>query len=91
MIKSVDYTVTQMLLAAGISRNIKRSTLVRTLNISESYYTKMMKNSDFTKLIGSFQSLELDNDELNYNGLGTLEKTVGKFLYNLGQKNENNR
>jgi hypothetical protein len=88
MINITDYTVNQLLLAAGISRGMKRSLLVRTIKLSESYYTKQMKNNNFLKLIQAIKLMPLDKDMIEYKNIGTLQKMIGKFIYSTGENHE---
>lgn len=86
--KPNDFTVTQMLLAAGMAKRVKRSSLVRVLDISESYYTKQSKDNSFMKLVDSFRMMPKDKDLEEYKGMGTLLMMVGKYIYTFGDNYE---
>lgn len=79
-------TITQLIVACGLSRNIPRREICRVANCTASYITRLMHEVEFMRLIDMFSNLPVDPDTKMYKGLGTLMQDVGRFIYNHGEK-----
>jgi len=80
------FTTKQLLLAAGLGRNLSRSELCRVVGISDAYISKEIRIDAFNNLILVFKNRDLDDDVKKYTGLGTLFMMVGRYLYSIGEK-----
>lgn len=81
-----SFTVTQMMLAAGLSRGVRPSTLARLLNISLSYISKLKDDPIFRDLVVQMKALPPDSDHKEFHGLSTLYTDAGRMLYNYGTR-----
>lgn len=86
MIQAKQYTVRQLLVAAGLVKHISRTTLMRDIGVSQSYLTKLTKDRNFDKLTSALQAMPLDKDMQQTYSLAVLFKMIGKFLYTIGEK-----
>ena len=85
-----DFTLKQLLIAAGLSKGITRTEICRVAECGNSYISKNLNNPEFRKLKQRFSELPEDKDTKEYKGVGTLFMEVGRFLYfegeNFGKK-----
>jgi hypothetical protein len=82
-----NFTVKQLLIAAGLARKLSRTEICRVTGCVTSYITKSLNRPDFTRLVDRFQKLPADKDTNEYKGLGTLLMEVGRLLYLEGEHN----
>lgn len=81
-----QFTVTQMIVAAGLSRKLQRREICRMANCNISYITRLLRNDNFHQLVTLFESLPFDGDSKIYNGIGTLYLDIGRLTYSEGEK-----
>lgn len=82
-----NFTVKQLLIAAGLARHLTRTEICRVTGCVNSYITKSLNNSEFTRLVTKFEKLPADKDTKEYKGLGTLLMEVGRLFYQEGENN----
>lgn len=81
-----NFTLSQLLLAAGKARGMNTASLCKYVNCSEAYLYKLLKNKDFLKIVEQMKGLDVDSDNVLFVNIGTLYADIGKYLYNNGIK-----
>jgi len=80
------FTVTQMLIAAGLARQLQRREICRIANCNTSYITRLLRDDSFNELVTMFKGIPFDKDTDTYKGIGTLYLDLGKLIYSYGEK-----
>jgi len=81
-----EWTSKQLLIAAGLSRNITRNQICLDTGCVQSYITKNLKSDEFKQLVMRFKGLPLDKDTQEYHGLTTLYKEVARLFWSESEK-----
>lgn len=76
----------QLIIAAGLARRLERSEICRIVNVTQGYISKLLTREEFNTLVKAFDILPPDTDNIEYKGIGTVMKDVGRLIYMHGEK-----
>lgn len=79
-INPADYTVKQLLIAAGLSRRMKVSHICIWVGCEMSYVSNLTKKENFTDLVERFSRLVYSDELKQLNGVEILYGMVIEFL-----------
>ena len=83
-----NYTIKQLIIAAGLTRKLDRKEICRIADCVNSYITYVTHTVGFNEIQSMFDHLPYDKDTKEYKGLGTILMDIARLLYNLGEKSE---
>lgn len=82
-----NFTLRQMVIAAGIARGIDRNQIIRLANCSLNSYHKALKTNGFEEFVIALRTMPIDPDNKEFKGIGTLFIDIARILYNIGERN----
>lgn len=81
-----QFTVKQLMIASGLSRNVKKTHICRYTGVTGAYISKLEKDAAFLSVVRSMTGLPTDNDHKVFQGKATLLADTGRLLYQYAER-----